>query len=129
MVALISFLTTIVSIGESRLIVTRNHAKPGEVVNLQPLGANLSDAKTTALVKAERFEAMRLIVRAGTEIPPHHVTGNLMLHCLEGHVVLRQAQSEVELTGGDWIYLNGGEIHSLKGLQDSSLLLTILFAT
>lgn len=107
--------------------MAQTHAKPGEVVDLRPLGQNLGHAKTIALVKTERFEAMRLIVRAGAEIPPHHVAGNIMLHCLEGHVVLGRTQSEIELASGDWLYLDGGEIHSLKGLQDSSLLLTVLF--
>jgi len=33
----------------------------------------------------------------------------------------------VELRTGDWIYLDGGEAHSVKGLEDSALLLTIIF--
>ena len=107
--------------------MAQNHAKPGEVVDLRPLGPNLGDAKTTALVKADRFEAIRLIVKAGAEIPPHHVAGNIMLHCLEGHVLLGRAHSDVQLTSGDWLYLDGGDMHSLKALQNSSLLLTILF--
>jgi len=31
------------------------------------------DAKTTALIKEEYFEAVRLVVHAGTDIPPHQV--------------------------------------------------------
>jgi len=51
----------------------------------------------------------------------------MMLHCLEGHILLSLARSSVELSAGDWLYLEGGEIHALKGVKDSSLLLTILF--
>jgi quercetin dioxygenase-like cupin family protein len=50
-----------------------------------------------------------------------------MLHCLEGEIVLGLAASEVILKSGDWLYLKGGELHSLRGVVDSSLLLTILF--
>lgn len=107
--------------------MAQHHAKPGEVVDLRPLGPGLVDAKTTALIKEKHFEAIRLIVRAGMEIPPHEVAGNIMLHCLEGRIVLGLARSNLELSAGDWLYLNGDEIHSLKGVQDSSLLLTILF--
>jgi hypothetical protein len=32
----------------------------------------------------------------------------------------------LELACGQWIYLDGGERHSIKGIEDSSLLLTIL---
>lgn len=103
------------------------HAKAGEVVDLRPLGSGLKGAKTAAIVKTERFEAVRLVVPAGTEIPPHEVAGNLTLHCLEGRVSLGLAGAAVELAAGDWVYLDGGETHSVKGIEDASLLLTILF--
>jgi len=63
------------------------HAKPGHVVDLRPLGSQLRGAKTTALVKEKQFEAIRLIVHQGSEIPQHAVAGNIMLHCLEGQVI------------------------------------------
>jgi quercetin dioxygenase-like cupin family protein len=50
-----------------------------------------------------------------------------MLHCLEGRVVLGLADGSLELSAGQWIYLDGGAEHSVKGLEDSSLVLTILF--
>ena len=42
------------------------HAEPGEVVDLRPLGDRLAAAKTTAIVRTASFEAMRLVVPAGT---------------------------------------------------------------
>jgi quercetin dioxygenase-like cupin family protein len=107
--------------------MARPHAKPGQIVDLRPLGGKLRAAKTTALIKEKYFEAVRLVVHAGTDIPQHKVAGDIMLHCLEGEIVLGLAASEVILKGGDWLYLKGGELHSLKGIVDSSLLLTILF--
>ncbi|MBR0987536.1 MULTISPECIES: cupin domain-containing protein [Bradyrhizobium] len=105
------------------------HAQPGEIVDLRPLGSKLTDAKTAAIIKTEHFEAIRLIVLAGTEIPPHKVPGNIMLHCLEGRITLGLADSSTTLSAGEWIYLTGGEMHSLKGIENSSLLLTILFGS
>jgi quercetin dioxygenase-like cupin family protein len=104
-----------------------HHAKPGEIVYLRPLGSALKDTATTALVKSDRFEAMRLLIRAGAEIPSHEVSGNITLHCLEGAVELGLKHAPVELRAGDWIYLDGGEEHSVKALEDSALLLTIIF--
>jgi quercetin dioxygenase-like cupin family protein len=104
------------------------HAKAGEVVDLRPLGRKLKDAKTAAIIKTDSFEAIRLVVPAGDEIPPHQVAGDITLHCLEGRVSLGLAQSAIELSAGEWVYLDGGETHSVKGIEDSSLLLTILFA-
>jgi quercetin dioxygenase-like cupin family protein len=104
-----------------------HHAKPGEIVSLRPLGSALTTTKTTALVKSDTFEAVRLVVLAGTEIPAHQVSGRITLHCLEGRVLLGLDDESVELAAGDWIFLDGGKRHSVKGVEDSSLLLTILF--
>ncbi len=102
------------------------HADPGEVVHLQPPGAALETDKTAALVKSDRFEAVRLVVRAGSSIPSHKVEGFITLFCLEGHVVL-EADREIELRPGDWIYLERGAPHAVRAFEDSALLLHIMF--
>jgi quercetin dioxygenase-like cupin family protein len=107
--------------------VAIHHASAGEIVDLRPLGEALSEARTTAIVKAKTFEAARLIVHAGSAISPHQVPGPIMLHCLEGRVVLDFAESQLELSAGHWIYLDGGTRHSITGIEHSSLLMTILF--
>ncbi|MBM6582854.1 cupin domain-containing protein [Microvirga sp. BT689] len=104
-----------------------NHVKSGDVVNLQPLGERLAGAKTTALVKTDAFEAIRLVIPTGRDIAPHEVPGPITLQCLEGRVLLGLPDTSVEMSAGQWIYLDGGIRHSLKGLENSSLLLTILF--
>lgn len=101
------------------------HAKPGEIVDLAPIGTGLGEVKTAAIIKAEHFEAIRLIVRAGTEIPQHSVSGEITLHCLEGHVELGLDPKPVALRANEWIYLQGRVAHSVKAIKDSSLLLTI----
>lgn len=107
--------------------MAKPHAKSGQVIDLRPLGAGLKIEKTTALVKSESFEAIRLIIRAGVEIPPHQVTGNITLHCLESCVLLGLTESLLELSAGEWVYLTGNTRHFVKGIEDSSLLLTIMF--
>ena len=103
-----------------------HHAMPGEIVDLRPIGRGLKDAKSTAIIKTEHFEAIRLIVLAGIAIPQHKVSGSLTLHCLEGHIELGVEPLPIILKANDWIYLNGGEPHSIKAIEDSSLLLMIL---
>jgi quercetin dioxygenase-like cupin family protein len=103
------------------------HAAAGDVVDLRPLGSGLKQARTTAIIKTKAFEAVRLIVHEGATIASHQVPGPIMLHCLEGQVLLGLSGADVELSAGQWICLDGGERHSLRGVQDSSLLLTILF--
>ena len=103
------------------------HAQPGGVVDLRPLGDGLAGAKTSAIVRTPSFEAVRLVVPAGAEIPTHEVPGRIMLHCVEGRVELGLAEGATGLEAGDWLYLEGDEPHSVRGLEDASLLLTILF--
>jgi quercetin dioxygenase-like cupin family protein len=104
-----------------------HHAKSGEVVDLHPLGQELRHAHTTALVKSDTFEAVRLVVRAGTSIPSHHVEGRFTLQCLEGRVRLGLEQGSMELAADQWVFFDGGVTHSVDAIEDSSLLLTILF--
>ena len=106
-----------------------NHARSGEVVHLGPLGPALNESITAAIIKSERFEAMRLVIREGMEIPIHAVAGNITLHCLEGLVELGLKRGPLELAAGDWVYLDAGEAHSLKGLKHSALLMTVIFNT
>jgi quercetin dioxygenase-like cupin family protein len=41
--------------------------------------------------------------------------------------VLLRADEELQLAAGDWLYLDRGQEHSVSALQDSSLLVTIMF--
>jgi quercetin dioxygenase-like cupin family protein len=102
------------------------HAKPGEVVDVRPLGPALASSQTTALVRAEQVEVIRLVVPAGKEIAEHKAKGEIVVQCLEGRVAFT-AQGEAQtLEAGTLLYLPAGESHSVRGVEDASLLLTIL---
>lgn len=103
------------------------HASSGEVVDLRPLGDKIKGTKTSAIIKSEHFEAIRLIVHAGSMIPTHEVSGNIMLHCLEGHVRLGLGNGNIDLKSGQWVFLDRSEDHSISGVEDSCVLMTILF--
>lgn len=102
------------------------HAQPGEVVHLPPSATDSFPAKTAALVKTDRFEAVRLVVRAGTSIAQHKVDGYISLQCLDGHAIL-ETDRDIELRAGDWAYLDRNASHAVRGIADSTLLLTIMF--
>ncbi len=102
-----------------------HHAGPLEKVRLTSV-AEADEAKRSALVKTDSFEAVQLVLRSGETIPSHSVPGYATVHCLEGAVIL-DAGEQVELAAGDWLYLDRGQKHSVSALEDSLLLLTILF--
>ena len=41
------------------------HAKPGEVVDVRPLGSGLSAASTWTIVKTDALEVIRIVLPAG----------------------------------------------------------------
>lgn len=102
-----------------------NHIQSCEVVQL-PLGTALASAKTKTLVKTTNLELIRLVLRAGKSIPLHAAPGELTVQCLEGRVAFTAKELTQELTAGHLLYLAAREPHSLKAIDDSSLLLTLL---
>jgi quercetin dioxygenase-like cupin family protein len=101
-----------------------HHVRPAEAIRLPSVAE--PTAKTAALVKTDGFEAVHLVVRAGDEIASHSVPGHAMVHCLEGLVLLHTTE-EVRLAAGDWLYLDRDQEHSVAAVEDSALLVTILF--
>jgi quercetin dioxygenase-like cupin family protein len=70
-------------------------------------------------------EIARLVVPAGKEIPLHKAKGEIVVHCLEGRVAYNVFGKTLTLEPGKLLYMPMGEPHSVKGIEDASLLLTI----
>lgn len=103
------------------------HAHPGTPVNLRPEGESLSEARTAALVKNDDFEAIRLVVPKGHEMRSHQVKGAITVYCIDGRISFHDGDKTHDLKAGHWLFLPGGAPHSLSGIEDSSVLLTIMF--
>jgi quercetin dioxygenase-like cupin family protein len=102
------------------------HAKPGEPISVRALGPALVETKTTTLIKTDSLEVIRLVVPAGKEIPTHRVAGEITVQCLEGRVAFTAGDTTRELGACELLYLSGNEPHSLRGIEDASVLVTIL---
>jgi nucleotide-binding universal stress UspA family protein/quercetin dioxygenase-like cupin family protein len=101
-------------------------ANPGEVIDVRPLGPALASARTRKLLQTVGAEVIRLIVRAGQEIASHTNRGEIIVHCIEGRVAFTALGKTRELVAGDLLALPVGEPHALRGIEDASLLVTIL---
>jgi nucleotide-binding universal stress UspA family protein/quercetin dioxygenase-like cupin family protein len=99
--------------------------KPGDLVDVRPLAADLATARTRTLVKAGELEIVRLIVPAGKEIPEHRAKSAIVLQCLEGRVSVTALGKTQTLQAGELLFLPKGERHAVKGIENASLLLTI----
>ena len=111
------------------MAITRppQHAYPGMPVDLRPERASLSTAKTFPLVKETMFEAIRMVLRKDHEMADHQVEGPMTIYCLDGQIAFTARGQTHELKAGHWLFLLGDEPHSLRAIEDSSFLLTILF--
>lgn len=103
-----------------------SHAASGQLIDVHPLAAKLGEARTLALFKTDGLEVMRLVVPAHKTVPSHQVKGEITVQCLEGEIDFTAAGQTQRMKAGQLLYLAGGVEHSLKALQDSSLLVTLV---
>lgn len=103
-----------------------HHASSGEMIDIRPLNDKLKSTPTTALFKSSHLEVSRTVLSAGKEVPPHDVIGEMTVQCLEGRIELTAAGTKQLMRAGDLICLAGGETHSLKAIEDASVLITML---
>ena len=104
------------------------HAQPLDVISVCPLGSELATAKTIVLIKTNQMEVLRLVLLAGKELSEHKAPGEIIVQCIEGRVAFTSLGKTVELESGQLIYLPAGEPHSVRAIEDTSFLLTILLA-
>lgn len=98
---------------------------PDRVLHL-PLGTAVGAATSATLMKSAGLELIRLVIPAGKEIPPHRAAGEITVQCLEGHVAFEHAGHAIDLRAGDLLHLCPQETHALRGIEDSSVLVTRL---
>ncbi len=107
------------------LIMALEHLNSSDVADVSPLGAGLAATRSHAPFRSRQLEVARLVMRAGEAMPRHSVEGDITVLCIEGHVALDCPGGERPLTAGKLLFLSGSEPHSVRAIEDSSLLLTI----
>jgi len=102
------------------------HASSGQVIQIRDGAQDLSQFSSIALAKTEQLELIRLVMPAGKAMPEHWVKGEITFQCLQGEIEWTAHGRTVTLRSGEMLYLEGGASHSLRAVQDSVALLTIL---
>ncbi len=67
-----------------------------------------------------------MVLLAGKEMPEHAVVGELTVGCLEDSVEFAIGSTGDVMGAGDLKCLAGGIPHSLRAIEDSSVLVTLL---
>jgi len=102
------------------------HATSGQVVDIGPLDDRLKETVSTALLRTEKLELMRLVLPTGKSLPEHHVDGECTIQCIEGVVSLDVEGVVQSMRMGQIVYLAPGVRHALVAVKDASVLVTIL---
>ena len=68
-----------------------------------------------------------MVIHKGHEMAGHQVEGPITIYCLDGLIAFTARGQTHELRAGQWLFLLSDEPHSLRAMEDSSFLLTILF--
>jgi quercetin dioxygenase-like cupin family protein len=107
----------------------RNH-KPGTatVTVEEPLGGETTILRQSHPSTRKDSNTVRFAIEvpAGKEIATHRAPGPITVHCLAGRVVLVAHERSQELDAGSLVFLATGEPHSLRGIEDATLLVTIV---
>jgi len=101
------------------------HAKPGQPIDIAPLGAALRESATHAILKTRSLEVIRVVLRAGEELPTHALRGELTLLCIEGAAEVTAQGTVCTLRPNQFVLLPQRAAHAVRALEDTSLLLTI----
>lgn len=103
-------------------------AASGEIIDVGPPDDVVDGSKVTAtpLVKTAAVEVIRLAVPAGKVLSSHTAPGNITVHCLAGAVDFTAAGRTQRLTAGRLLYLPVGTLHALHGVEDATVLVTIV---
>lgn len=103
-----------------------HHALSGELIDIRPIGDALSTTQSSTLYKTQSLEVFRVVLLAGKEMREHKVVGEFTVQCLEGSVEFSIGTTRDVMRAGDLKCLSGGVPHSLRAIEDSSVLVTLL---
>lgn len=79
--------------------------------------------KKQQLYKEDRFHVMLLCMQEGEYLKPHQSSTDAFLIVLEGLVVFTKNETDHTLVKGDTFTFKASEKHSVKALQNASLLI------
>lgn len=97
--------------------------KPGQLIDLHDIGT--PDVPTPKLlIKTEPMTVIRLVLTAGKEIPVHKAPKEITVQCLEGQIEFTTMGRTLTMRPGKILFLPPEELHSLKAIEDSIMLVT-----
>jgi quercetin dioxygenase-like cupin family protein len=102
------------------------HAQHLDVINVGPLGDQLTGTVSTSLIKTDRLQLLHLVLAPHQDQPEHHVDAECTIHCLEGDVEVAMPGGVRRLRPGNLVVLPAKQRHALRARAESAVLVTLL---
>lgn len=95
---------------------------------LRHLPSDLASNQKFILAKSDDFELVQFLITSGGTIPTHEAQGEVVIHCIEGEIVLMRPTGNQSVCAGQLVYLSAHEPSSIQCTNNASLLVTIITA-
>lgn len=89
---------------------------------MKKISANILDGKFEHLVDENKLQVTHLQIKSGEEIPSHKSDKSVIVVIYKGEVHFSGEHKKEIIVPGDIIVLNPDEIHALKAIEDSDLM-------
>jgi len=78
------------------------------------------------LITSDAVQLSRIVLTKGKELPEHTIDYPVIIQCIKGLIELRTTRATQSIGPGQLVHLIADDPHSIAGLDDSIVLLTIL---
>ena len=89
---------------------------------MKKISANILDGKFEHLVDEDNLQITHLQIKKGEEIPNHKSDKSVVVVIYKGKVDFKDENGNQIIIPGDIITMDPNEIHALKDLEDSDLM-------
>lgn len=89
---------------------------------MKKISANILDGKFEHLVDEDNLQITHLQIKKGEEIPNHKSDKSVVVVIYKGKVDFKEENGNQIIIPGDIITMDPNEIHALKDLEDSDLM-------
>lgn len=89
---------------------------------MKKISANILDGKFEHLVDENNLQVTHLQIKSGEQIPSHKSDKSVIVVIYKGKVDFSGENNKEIIIPGDIIVMNPNEIHSLKAIEDSDLM-------
>lgn len=78
-----------------------------------------------AVLHRPHLRMVLMVLRIGMRLPHHHAKSSLLIHVVEGRIIVALLDSDFELGPGEILAIEPELAHAVVAVEDSALLMTV----